>query len=64
LLHIPDPFNSMHPLVEDLAPILKQVNRPGDYYAAGIQDIHAPRLEVAGVGTIALPLLPALKPPT
>lgn len=54
----------MHPLVEDLAPILKQVNRPGDYYAAGIQDIHAPRLEVAGVGTIALPLLPALKPPT
>jgi len=41
----------------DLAKALEQVRRPGDFYAAGTVDIHPPRLDVEGVGPIALPLL-------
>jgi hypothetical protein len=48
----------MHHLIEDLAAILKQVSRPGDYYTTGTQDVHIPRLVVEGVGTVAFPLLP------
>ena len=37
---------------------LQTVKRPGNFYATGTQDIFLPQLEVAGVGRIALPLLP------
>src|SRR5262249_23705548 len=42
----------------ELAEILQTVQRPGDFYTSGTIDIFAPRLAVAGVGPIALPLLP------
>ena len=48
----------MAPLTTELAAILHTVQRPGDFYTAGTIDIFAPRLEVAGIGPIALPLLP------
>src|SRR5499427_5516685 len=48
----------MAPLTTELADILHTVQRPGDFYTTGTIDIFAPRLEVAGVGPIALPLLP------
>ncbi len=41
------------------AAALASVQRPGGFHVAGSFDIHPPRLEVAGVGPIALPLLPA-----
>ena len=41
------------------ADALASVQRPGGFHVAGSFDIHPPRLEVAGVGPIALPLLPA-----
>jgi hypothetical protein len=41
-----------------LADLLSTVQRPGDFYASGSMEILAPRLEVEGVGQIALPLLP------
>ena len=41
----------------ELASLLQQVDRPGNFYVSGTLDIHAPRLEVEGVGPIALPLL-------
>lgn len=41
----------------ELAEILSAVQRPGDYYTAGALEIFAPRLEVEGVGPIALPFL-------
>ena len=45
-------------LTAELAEILQTVQRPGDFYTTGTIDIFAPRLEVTGVGPIALPLLP------
>jgi predicted 2-oxoglutarate/Fe(II)-dependent dioxygenase YbiX len=45
-------------LAQALADTLAAVQRPGGFHAAGSFDIHPPRLEVEGVGTIALPLLP------
>lgn len=39
--------------------ILQAIRRPGDFYFAGTSEIFAPNLEVTGVGTIALPLLPS-----
>lgn len=48
----------MSMLTEDLARILATVNRPGDFYASGLTELLQPRLEVEGVGPIALPLLP------
>lgn len=42
-----------------LADLLASVQRPGGFHVAGSFDIHPPRLEVAGVGPIALPLLAA-----
>lgn len=44
-------------LSERLAALLKQVRRPGSFYATGTFDLHPPRLEVEGIGGIALPLL-------
>lgn len=41
-----------------LAEALATVERPGDFYAAGQLEFLAPRLEVEGVGPVALPLLP------
>jgi len=48
----------MSSLTTELAEMLSTVQRPGDYYTTGTTDIFAPHLEVAGVGPIALPLLP------
>jgi predicted 2-oxoglutarate/Fe(II)-dependent dioxygenase YbiX len=48
----------MASLTTELAEILGTVQRPGDFYTTGTTDIFAPRLDVAGVGPIALPLLP------
>jgi hypothetical protein len=48
----------MASLTTELAEILHTVQRPGDFYTTGTTDIFAPRLDVAGVGPIALPLLP------
>src|SRR5215510_8389187 len=45
-------------LTTELADILHTVQRPGDFYTTGTRDIFAPHLAVAGVGPIALPLLP------
>jgi predicted 2-oxoglutarate/Fe(II)-dependent dioxygenase YbiX len=41
------------------ADVLASVQRPGGFHVAGSFDIHPPRLEVEGVGPIALPLLSA-----
>ncbi|MEA3275095.1 MAG: 2OG-Fe(II) oxygenase, partial [Pseudomonadota bacterium] len=49
----------MSSIPQNIAALLGQVRRPGDFYATGTIDIHPPRLEVEGVGLIALPLLPA-----
>ncbi len=40
----------------DLLKMLQNVQRPGDFYAAGSREIFAPRLEVEGIGPISLPL--------
>ena len=45
----------MASLPTELAEILHTVQRPGDFYTTGTTDIFAPRLEVAGVGPLALP---------
>ncbi len=47
----------MSDLATALAQCLARVQRPGDFYATGTFDLHPPRLEVEGVGAIALPLL-------
>ena len=44
---------------QQLADILADVDRTGDYFVAGRADLLAPKLEIDGVGPIALPLLPA-----
>src|SRR6185437_4573577 len=41
-----------------LAALLATVERPGGFYASGRMELLPPRLEVDGVGQIALPLLP------
>jgi len=46
-------------ITDQLAKILAGISRPGDYFVAGCTELLAPRIEVAGVGTVALPLLPA-----
>ena len=46
-------------ITQKLAEILGDVDRPGDFFASGRAEFLAPRLEVEGVGPIALPLLPA-----
>jgi len=46
-------------ITRKLAEILGEVDRPGDFFASGYAEFLAPRLEVEGVGPIALPLLSA-----
>ncbi len=48
----------MSTVAEDFARILSTVRRPGDFYASGRIELLAPRIDVEGVGPIALPLLP------
>ena len=48
----------MPPITTDLVRILNKVQRPGDFYTTGINELLAPSLTVDGVGSIALPLLP------
>ena len=48
----------MSAITTDLAEALSTVRRPGDFFTFGTAEILAPRLEVDGVGVIALPLLP------
>lgn len=48
----------MSTITIELAGLLNKVQRPGDFYATGTTEIFAPSLEVEGVGSIALPLLP------
>lgn len=43
---------------QTLSEVLGTVQRPGDFYVSGRQEIFAPRITVDGVGTVALPLLP------
>jgi hypothetical protein len=45
-------------ICDDLAALLCTVDRPGTFYASGRIEMLAPRLEVEGVGQVALPLLP------
>ena len=45
-------------IAHELAETLRTIRRPGDFYTSGTAEIFAPRLEVDGVGPIALPLLP------
>jgi predicted 2-oxoglutarate/Fe(II)-dependent dioxygenase YbiX len=49
----------MRPITTSLAALLSTVSRSGDFFVSGRVEIFAPRLEVDGVGPIALPLLPA-----
>ena len=49
----------MPSITTSLAALLSTVSRAGDFFVAGRIEIFAPRLEVDGVGPIALPLLPA-----
>lgn len=49
----------MPSLASEIAAALSQAQRPGDFYASGTLDMHPFRLEVDGIGPIALPLLPA-----
>jgi len=49
----------MSSLTTELASLLSTVRRPGDFFAVGTTELLAPSLEVAGVGRVALPLLPA-----
>src|SRR5437667_12053393 len=48
----------MSSIAIDLAAALSTISRPGDFCIAGTADLLAPRLEVVGVGPVALPLLP------
>src|ERR1044071_3434563 len=48
----------MSMITADLAAVLGNVRRPGDFFAAGTTELLVPGLEVEGVGPVALPLLP------
>ena len=48
----------MSSIATDLADALGTIDRPGDFVASGTAEMFVPRLEVEGVGTVALPLLP------
>ena len=45
-------------LPAQLAGILDRIEQPGNFYAAGVAEIHTPSLTVEGIGPVALPLLP------
>ena len=46
-------------ITQELAKILADVDRPGDYFVSGREEFLVPRIQVEGVGPIALPLMPA-----
>ena len=46
-------------VTHELADILATVDRPGDFSVSGQAEFPMPRIEVEGVGQIALPLLPS-----
>jgi predicted 2-oxoglutarate/Fe(II)-dependent dioxygenase YbiX len=46
-------------LTEDFADLVGTIRRPGDFFATGTVELLTPLLEVAGVGQVAMPLLPA-----
>ena len=48
----------MSSIAAELAALLSTVDRPGDFSVSGTTEILAPRLEIEGVGLVALPLLP------
>src|ERR1700680_127604 len=48
----------MRAITTEFAETLSRVRRPGDFFASGTIELHAPRIEVTGVGPVALPLLP------
>ena len=48
----------MDSINDAIADVLRTVQTPGDFYAAGHCPLHLPLIEVDGVGPIALPLLP------
>ena len=48
----------MSSITTELAAALGAVDRPGDFYASGMTELHTPTLEVEGVGIVALPILP------
>ena len=52
------PKDDMSSIASELASLLSTVQRPGDFFVAGTVEHAAPRLEVDGVGVVALPLLP------
>ena len=47
----------MSSITLDLAEVLGGVRRPGDFFVSGTAELLAPRLEVEGVGIVALPLI-------
>ncbi len=49
----------MAAIAADIAQLLDDVRRPGDFCTSGSLEIFAPGLEVEGVGPVALPLLAA-----
>ena len=49
----------MDSINDALAAILRTVQTPGEFFAAGECALHVPLIEVEGIGPIALPLLPA-----
>ena len=49
---------SLPSLVDSLAGVLSTVRTPGEFHVAGQTELHLPNLVVAGVGPVALPLLP------
>ena len=53
-----DREQAMLSIANDLAEGLSTLRRPGDFFASGTIELMAPLLEVAGVGPVALPLLP------
>ena len=48
----------MASIITEFAAVLSTVSRPGDFFVSGTTEILAPRLEVDGVGLVAMPLLP------
>jgi predicted 2-oxoglutarate/Fe(II)-dependent dioxygenase YbiX len=48
----------MSSITADLASALSSIRRPGEFAISGRTDLFAPKLDVEGVGRIALPLLP------
>ena len=48
----------MSSITADLASALSSISRPGEFVTSGRTELFPPKLDVDGVGRIALPLLP------